>query len=158
MKKSILLGIAISGAFLIGIFSANPVVDAMAGWKFALDEHARDASAHHDVPETQIYEVSGISVIPELSEEGNIIQLLCLEGDFWDSVSGVAYVTLDPSIDPTNLNIVLQVIETITEINPGIHKGSEKIIGYDLRAAQIGPLQLFDIPVTINGVCLSPSP
>jgi len=35
MKKSILLGVAISGAFLIGIFSANPIVEAQGGWKAA---------------------------------------------------------------------------------------------------------------------------
>jgi len=36
MKKSILLGIAISGAFLIGILSANPVI-AVGGWQLAFD-------------------------------------------------------------------------------------------------------------------------
>ena len=48
MKKSILLGIAITSAFVIGVLSANPVADAMAGWKFALDEHQSDDSAHHE--------------------------------------------------------------------------------------------------------------
>ena len=47
MKKTLLLGIAIASAFIIGTLSANPVADAMAGWKFALDEHQRDSSAHN---------------------------------------------------------------------------------------------------------------
>jgi len=38
MKKSILLGVVISGAFLIGIFSANPIVEAQGGWKAVFDD------------------------------------------------------------------------------------------------------------------------
>ena len=37
MKKSLLLGIVISSAFLIGIFSANPVVEAVGGWQGAIE-------------------------------------------------------------------------------------------------------------------------
>ena len=59
MKKTLLLGIAIAGAFVIGVLSANPVVDAAGGWKEALGLHEGDSSAHHDIPESQVYEVSG---------------------------------------------------------------------------------------------------
>jgi len=36
MNKTILLGIAIATAFVIGILSANPVVEAVGGWKAAV--------------------------------------------------------------------------------------------------------------------------
>jgi len=38
MNKTILLGIAISGAFIVGILSANPVVEAVGGWQAAFDD------------------------------------------------------------------------------------------------------------------------
>ena len=37
MNKTILLGIAISGAFIVGILSANPVSEAVGGWQLAFD-------------------------------------------------------------------------------------------------------------------------
>jgi len=39
MKKTILLGIAIASAFMIGILSANPVVEAVGGWQAAIAGH-----------------------------------------------------------------------------------------------------------------------
>ena len=45
MKKAI-LGIAIAGAFVIGILSANPVVEAVGGWQQAFIDHEADGSAH----------------------------------------------------------------------------------------------------------------
>jgi len=38
MNKLGILAIAIAGAFLIGILSANPVVEAVGGWKPAVDD------------------------------------------------------------------------------------------------------------------------
>jgi len=48
MNKLGIWAIAIAGAFLIGAFTANPVVEAAGGWKEALGLHEEDSSAHHD--------------------------------------------------------------------------------------------------------------
>jgi len=53
MNKLGIWAIAIVGAFVIGVLSANPVVDAAGGWKEALGLHEGDSSAHHDIPESQ---------------------------------------------------------------------------------------------------------
>jgi len=38
MRKQVILGIAIATAFVIGVLSANPVVEAANGWKAAVDD------------------------------------------------------------------------------------------------------------------------
>jgi len=43
MRKTILLGIAIASAFIIGTLTANPVVEAVGGWKEALGLHEGDS-------------------------------------------------------------------------------------------------------------------
>jgi len=37
MRKQVILGIALASAFLIGVLSANPVVEAVGGWQPAVD-------------------------------------------------------------------------------------------------------------------------
>ena len=61
MKKSILLGVAISSAFLIGIFSANPIVEAVGGWQPAVD--GLDARITALEGDASVYEVSVSTVI-----------------------------------------------------------------------------------------------
>ena len=64
MKKAI-LGIAIAGAFVIGIFSANPVVEAVGGWKAAIADH-----------ETRISEIENVlDPIETLQVDGLLVQL-----------------------------------------------------------------------------------
>lgn len=59
MKKLGIWAIAIAGTFLIGIFSANPVVEAVGGWQLALEEHFADGSAHH----TQYTDAQAVSAV-----------------------------------------------------------------------------------------------
>jgi len=48
MNKLGIWAIAIVAAFVIGVLSANPVAEAVGGWKEALQTHEGDSSAHHD--------------------------------------------------------------------------------------------------------------
>jgi len=153
MRKTILVGIVIASAFIIGVLSANPVADAMAGWKFALDEHARDASAHHDTPESQVYEVSALSLVPAAggaNHEGNPVQLRCEDGDWLDNVSLSFDVVVDDNADVTLRGGV------VVESNPNTPNRDLKPIGWDGRAEQGRAFQSVDIPVTITALCLSP--
>jgi len=80
MNRTILLGIAIASAFIIGTLTANPVVEAVGGWKEALGLHEGDSSAHHEsssgtelYTKTQSFEVMG--------EGRQLVTLNCNTGD-----------------------------------------------------------------------------
>ena len=63
MNKAI-LGIAIAGAFLIGVLSANPVVEAVGGWKVAIADH-----------ETRISEIENVlDPIETLQVNGDLVE------------------------------------------------------------------------------------
>jgi len=159
MRKTILVGIVIASAFIIGVLSANPVADAMAGWKFALDEHARDASTHHDTPESQVYEVSGVSVIPPVVESGDEVgspvQLRCLDGDWFQKP--VVLSTNAIPVDRTDIRIIGKG-NFVLESEQGIEEEFEKTIGWDgfAEIEFLDSTTFSDIPVTITGLCVSP--
>ncbi len=46
MNKLGIWGIAIVAAFVVGLLSANPVVEAVGGWQLAISEHENDSNAH----------------------------------------------------------------------------------------------------------------
>jgi len=46
----------------------------------------------------------------------------------------------------------------VSESVPDIDGNSARVIGADVRARQDGGIPTFDVPVTITGLCLSPSP
>jgi len=109
---------------------------------------------------SQVYEVSGASVIPALSTRGNEVPIRCLDGDWvlgtFDNDVPAIVVTLDPSLDTTNLNISLRDVSQITERPPGVL--AAKLIGLITTPEQNGAMQLFEIPVTLTILCFSPSP
>jgi len=154
-------GIAIASAFVIGVLSANPVVEAVGGWKFALDEHQSDDNAHHDVPEAQVYEVSGVSVIPAggtSDESGPEVQLRCLEGDRLISAGLPFTLTAEPIEDilANDVTVTHGANDDIKEF-PINKISTQKIIGYDVTPKRTGAIQLFPITVTVSIMCLSPS-
>ena len=160
MNKGI-WAIAIASAFVIGVLSANPVADAMAGWKFALDEHQSDDSAHHEIPEAQVYEVSGVSIIPAggtNDESGSEVQLRCLEGDRLISTGFPFTMTAEPIED-----ILTNAVAVTFGANNDIHEfpvskiSASKLIGYDVTPKRTGAIQQFEITVTVAIMCLSPS-
>jgi len=126
-----------------------PLAEGTAGWNGFLREIGFGG--------TQVYEVSGVSLIPAGTTVGSIAQLRCLDGDWFQFPW---YLSIDdPSIDRTNLNIVgTPGGDVVREDEPAISFQFQKQIGVDISASQNGALQLFDIPVTVTGLCVSPSP
>jgi len=203
MNKLGIWAIAIAGAFVIGVLSANPVVEAaQSGWQAANTElkqdieslfedvddlgdditaesiereagdaavllearnditiHELDSSAHHDIPESQVYEVSGVSVIPAGSTIGSFVELRCLNGDmFLKNVEPRLFISLDPSLDTTNLSVGTTAVNVVLENKEGVQDFNKRIIGFDTRARQFGATQSFEIPTTIIGLCLDTTP
>jgi len=127
IKNSGIWGIAIATAFVIGVLSANPVVEAAAGWKAAFDDLQQQinemellpgpqgppgvvvpeilddldaritALENQPAPESQVYEVSGTTTILAGDKKGGTITLLCLDGDWMDNTDNINFVT-DPII------------------------------------------------------------
>jgi len=141
-----------------------PLAEGTAGWNGFLREIGFGG--------TQVYEVSGVSVILAGERDGDIVQLRCLDGDYFASFfNGVTTPPAqfektfvmsidDPSVDTTKISIIQGLGAIVEEFSPGIHDSNVKTIGYDVVAhlqGDFAPVP-FDVPVTITGVCLSPSP
>ena len=144
MNKLGIWAIAIAGTFLIGILSANPIVEAQGGWKLAIDVITA---------EQPVYEVSGVSVISAGTGTGSLVQLRCLEGDTFIDGERNTVLSLDPSLSwPVQRTGFIQVQES----DPNLASTSGRVIGADVRANQNGGQPPFDVPVTITGLCLNP--
>jgi len=149
MNKLGIWVIAIAAAFVIGVLSANPVVEAVGGWQAAvvgLQEQIDNTSG-------QVYEVSGVSVIPAGEVFGNEVQLRCLEGDWFGGGP-----TLRPQPPPSD-----EFTSIINAQTTAIHESDvtkiffSRAIGLDVTPQNQGSIQPFDITVTVVGFCLSPS-
>ncbi len=104
-----------------------------------------------------VYEVSAVSTIQAGEIFGNEVQLECLDGDIFPSLNRIVTLSIDdPTIDTTNLAISATVI-SIGENEEFITDFNSELIRFDVKTQQQGPMQLFDIPVTVTIVCLSPS-
>ena len=106
----------------------------------------------------QVYEVSAVSVIPAGEIFGNKVEVRCLEGDRFLVLSPALVMTLDPAIRE-NFNIGIERTDTkqITKEIPGTFQNSP-IIGFETTPRNVGAEKPpFDIPVTVTGVCISPS-
>ena len=80
MHKLGIWAIAIAGAFVIGILSANPVVEAVGGWQAAIAGHeTRITDLENQLPGAEIYTVIESHDIPD----GSLltVTLLCNAGD-----------------------------------------------------------------------------
>jgi len=127
-----------------------PLAEGAVGWNGFLQEIGFGGS--------QIYEISGVSIIPELTTIGSEVELRCLDGDLF--LNFFPFVTLsidDPSVDITNLNIDAIPNPIFSEQDPAI-SFDLRIIGYKVTTKQDGAMQLFAIPVTVTGICVNPSP
>jgi len=114
--------------------------------------------------ESQIYEVSAVSLVPVAGGTphiGNDVQLRCLDGDWFlikdpqkpVSLSFPASIVLDEE-QLISRGVIIEAVPR----NTGIADGYSKNIGWDGFAEQIRGFQSVDIPVTISGLCASPSP
>jgi len=103
----------------------------------------------------EVYKVSGVSVIKAGTGVGSLVQLRCLEGDTFIDGERNTVFSLDPSMSfPVRRGDFTQVSESV----PNIAGNAARVIGADVRAIQNGGIPTFDVPVTITGLCLSPSP
>jgi len=106
---------------------------------------------------TQVYEVSGESVIQIGFIEGDVIQLRCLEGDtFYD---GVRNVRMSTSVDVSPRALLLIGYENVFNTNDplNIRIQSTGVIGANVTPRMDGGSLTFDVPVTATGLCFSPS-
>jgi len=116
----------------------------------------------------QVYEVSGISVIPPVVESGDEVgspvQLRCLDGDWFLKTDesprhSVVLSTNAIPVDRTDIRIIGEG-NFVLESEAGIEDEFEKTIGWDgfAKILFLESITFSDIPVTITGLCLSPSP
>jgi len=144
--------IAIAGAFVIGILSANPVVEAVGGWQLALGLHEGDSSAHHDVPESQIYEVSVSTVILAGETLSPDILLLCLDGDWMFMGAGSRQTTV---VIVTNPLLAVEGF-LFTPIADPVGLPFSKPVGME-GPAELQASQAANVDVTATILCFSPS-
>jgi len=159
MNKLGIWAIAIAGAFLIGILSANPVVEAVGGWQPAVD--GLDARITALETDSSVYEVSETITIQAGALTDGTITLMCLAGDKLDS-GEVNFVT-NPAVFVPDM-VFLSDSDAVFIHDPA----SITTIGNPILAIRIGysvtPTLLgsgtplgFNVDVTVTILCLSPS-
>ncbi len=127
-------------------FTQVPIAEGAVSWNGFLKQVGFD-------PPT-IYEVSGVSVISAGEGIGSLVQLRCLEGDTYVDGDRNTILSLDPS---TSFSVQRGNLQLVSESVPNIPGSNSRVIGADTRANQNGGIPTFDVPVTITGLCLSPS-
>jgi len=76
MNKLGIWGIAIAGAFVVGILTANPVVEAVGGWKAAIAGHEARIAVIEDVLDPiETIQVDGLLVEARSSGPSNNISI-----------------------------------------------------------------------------------
>jgi len=162
MNKQVLFGLAITTAFVIGVLSANPVVDAAGGWQPVVDglDARITALETQPAPESQVYEVTGTTTIVAGETSNETITLLCLDGDWRDSIV-IDFVTVPPIFEDGVVVVhdqdVVRFLDPVSEASTGTQLS--KSIGVSLVPEFIGqgtPLA-FDVDVIVTMLCISPS-
>ena len=172
LNKTIAIA-GIIGAFVVGVLTANPVVEAAGGWKAAIEDlqnqiddiellegpqgEQGEQGEQGSAGPLEVYEVSGVSVISADSIFGTLVELRCLDGDVYLDPS--PSVTLRPQPPPSD-----EIPSIISADITAVHESDatkiffSRIIGSDVTAINQGILQPFPITVTVVGLCVSPSP
>jgi len=165
MNKLSIWGIVIAAAFVVGVLSANPVVEAVGGWQSAfdgLDIRITDLE-NQSIPESQVYEVSANGILLE-GEVFTFVELLCLDGDWLNSIGQGVGLTIE--VDDTLIfppDTVVDASGGAIFENPPSKVTPRKAIGLRVDVefflnAPGTPEAPFDIPFTVTTLCLSPSP
>ena len=172
MNKLGILGIVIAIAFVAGIITANPGAEGVSGWQAAVIELSGDISdielfleersdfwefleeSGEEAFESQVYEVSGVSVISAGTSTGSLVQLRCSEGDTFIDGERNTVLSLDPS---KSFPVIRTDFIQVQESDPNLASTSGRVIGADVRANANGATPTFDVPVTITGLCLNPN-
>ena len=141
MNKLGIWAIAIATAFVIGVLSANPVVEAVGGWQLAfVGLDTRITALETD---SSVYELSQIIKIDSGNRFSAPYSLICFEGDWLKSPAGFV---ADPLV------LIRDTVQTA--ILEGASKS--KIIGLQ-GSAELQDMHAFDVEVTVTILCLSPS-
>jgi len=159
MQKLGIWAIAIAGAFLIGVVSANPVSEAVGGWQPAVD--GLDARITALEGDSSVYEVSETITIQAGALTDGTVTLMCLAGDKVDS-GEVNFVTVQAVFVPDS--VFLRDMDAVFIHDPA----SIDTVGNPILAKRIGYTVLpelagsgtplgFNVDVTITILCLSPS-
>ena len=163
MNKLGIWAIAIAGAFVIGVLSANPVVEAVGGWQLAVEglDARITALENQPAPESQLYEVSDTTVIPAGEFFGGTITITCLNGDFLKDRD--PKVVTNPSVIEINPGVSKLTFGQVFEFDPE----SESTVGTSLarRVAVTGIPEFTNagqpfgepIEVTVTFACANPS-
>jgi len=169
MDKLGIWGIAIAAAFMIGVLSANPVVEAVGGWKAAFDDLQQQINEIELLPgppgetgpqgpaaPSNVYEVSDTITILEEDTTGGIITLECFEGDWLDSTS-INFVTVPNVLELGSLNDknARFILDPVSQASTG--ESFSKRIGYSVEPELFGTVApIGGIVVTVTIVCLNP--
>ena len=105
--------------------------------------------------EPQVYEVSGVSIISANEVFGTLVELRCLDGDWFRTTNLISSI---PFPFPTNGAIINVPTPAVYHESDNTVVLSTKVIGVDARAQNQGVLQPFEFQVLVFGICLSPSP
>jgi len=142
MNKLGIWAIAIVGAFVVGILSANPVVDAVGGWKEAI----ADLQNQIDNTSGQVYEVSLTVPIGIMDDSFKPFSLRCSEGDTM-YVSNTIVSSLESVSDPEAAGGGFGDLSFLKDGNRNV----------GVEGLAVGTLQLFEYEITATILCLSPS-
>jgi len=135
-------------------FTQVPIAEGAVSWNGFLQKVGFNPPS--------VYEVSAVSVIPAGEvREGNQVQLRCSDGDWFIHANNqpqesVVVTTGDPSLQGLDLGI-FAIGNFIEESEQIVQGDNVKTIGWDGVAKRDGLDPLVDIPVTITGLCVSPS-
>ena len=142
MNKLSIWGIVIAGAFFIGILTANPVVEAVGGWKAAI----ADLQNQIDNTSEQVYEVSLTVQIGILDNIPKPFSLRCSEGDTM-YVSNTITSSLESVANPEEAGGGFGDLSFLKDGNRNV----------GVEGLAVGTLQLFEYEIIATILCLSPS-
>jgi len=113
MNKLGIWGLVIAGAFVIGVLSANPVVEAVGGWQPAVDGLDARVTALENNPTTTLYKLS--QFVPALDPQSVLFD--CNPGD--TAISG--YTIVPPGV---SVNAGFQALNNGESIIVGVSSTS----------------------------------
>jgi len=128
MKKLGIWAIAIAGAFVIGVFSANPVVDAAGGWKAAIAGHETRITDLENQPAESVntyvrIQTGSPPIQTAFCDEGDVV----LSGGF--NFGGGVSITFSTPVD-SNGNIITDEQTTPAGWGVGIPGGGPSMTTY----------------------------
>jgi len=135
-------------------FSQVPIAEGEISWNGFLKQVGFGG--------TQVYEVSGVSVIPptdDIFDPGSPVEFRCLDGDWLLNGEPIISLSIEGiPVDRTDIVIVAKG-NVIKEFEPNVREDFFKKIGWEgFAEISFADTNTFsDTLVTISGLCFSPS-